>query len=105
MSAVVESALATHAARRAVLSLLLAWPSRLPCTIDSIGGVSNMLLLAKMVAGSESVFSRTSAVPLMDVIKNRIRAFLLQVAVVPSNYELLPKGYVCHQFAAILAVQ
>lgn len=81
-----ESALATHAARRAVMSLLLSWPVAIPCTLATVGGADALLSLAKVVAASENVFStlgtesgdRTSSAvsPLMDLVKNRLKGFL-----------------------------
>jgi hypothetical protein len=71
-SAVVEAGLGIHAARRAVLSLLLSWPAGVPCTVATVGGPDRMLRLAKMVAGCENVFNRgesdgPSSTPMMGV--------------------------------------
>lgn len=90
LSVMTESALATHAARRAVMSLLLAWPAGVPCTLAAVGGPGAMLSLAKVVAASENVFSQlgneegggrsasSSSSPLMDLVKNRLKGFLQQ---------------------------
>lgn len=82
LSAITEAALGTLAARRAVLSLMLSWPPSVPCTLASLGGARNLLSLAKMIAGSENVFSYgtglAAATPMMGVVKHRMREFLVQ---------------------------
>lgn len=58
-SAAVESTLAVHAARRAVLSLLVAWPAKTPFSVRALGGPSRLLSLAKVVAASECIFGES----------------------------------------------
>jgi hypothetical protein len=81
-----ELALATHAARRAVLSLLLLWPPKVPCSLPAVGGATALLSLTKVIAASENVFDRATSLdgasmassPLMDLLKNQLKAFLQQ---------------------------
>ena len=82
LSAAAESALAVLAARRAVLSLMVAWPSALPFTVEAMGGPDRLLSLAKFVAASECIFGaqassgaalgNTVQSPLMLVVQNKL---------------------------------
>ncbi len=49
-----------------------------PCTLRAVGGPVAILSLAKIVAGAENIFSKSSddgnsTSPLMDVAKNRLK--------------------------------
>ena len=81
-----EMALATHAARRAVLSLLLTWPAAIPLTLRAMGGAAQLVNMSKFVASSEHVFDARDGQagpgfsPLTDVLRSKLRWFLMAEA-------------------------
>jgi E3 ubiquitin-protein ligase HERC2 len=87
-SAAVEATLTVHAARRAVLSLLVAWPEGVPFSVRAIGGPERLLSLAKVIAASECIFGDSSptsraahlgnaaASPLMLVVQSKLLSMI-----------------------------
>lgn len=77
-----ESAIASHAARRALLALLLVWPPSVRFGLAAVGGAVDFVSLARVVAASESVFSSSRGVgagsssPLMGVVSRKLLELL-----------------------------
>lgn len=91
LTATAESAIATMAARRALLTLLLIWPREIPLTVHTIGGAADVVNLAKFVAASENIFANTREArasgnvevlpsPLMDVVRDTVKDLLVKEA-------------------------
>ena len=81
LAAVTGRALASHWARKCVLSLLLSWPSDVPFTLGKLGGTGGLVALAKMVSSGEDIFGQLreehgnslgGASPVVDGLRARI---------------------------------
>ena len=62
LSADTEQSIATRSARRAVLSILLNWPTTVPLTTEALGGPGPMVCLTRFIAASEHALEKSSAI-------------------------------------------
>lgn len=85
-----EQSIATRSARRAVLSLLLNWPSTVVLSTNQLGGPAQMVCLTRFIAASEHALEQASAIfngddaqvedtqpsPLLFVVESTLRRLI-----------------------------